>query len=203
MPPRADGGRGGRLSVGALILAAGAGTRFGEEPKLLAEVDGRPLVAHVVAAALTAERVGRVVVVVGSRASAVREVVAPPAEVVECADWSRGQAASLRCGLAALGDAERVLVLVGDQPGVSAAAIDRLAAKPPGSRAGYDGRPGHPAVLGPELIAAAAALEGDRGLRDVTDWRLVECGDVASGHDVDTPEDLDSLSRAPRRPGPP
>ena len=86
-----------------------------------------------------------------------------------------------------------MLVLVGDQPRVSAAAIDRLAAEPPGSRAGYDGAPGHPAVLGGDLMAAAETLEGDRGLRDVTGWHLVECGDVASGQDVDTPADLDLL----------
>ena len=115
------------------------------------------------------------------------------AEVVECPEWEEGQAASLRCGLEAVGDADRVLVLVGDQPGVSAAAIDRLAGEPPGSRAAYDGVPGHPAVLGPDLLTAARSLEGDRGLRDVTPWRHVECADVGSGRDVDTPSDLQDL----------
>ncbi|HEV2812037.1 MAG TPA: NTP transferase domain-containing protein, partial [Solirubrobacteraceae bacterium] len=115
---------------------------------------------------------------------------------VECPRWAEGQAASLRCGLAALRGSERVVVLVGDQPGVTAAAIDRLADAPPGSRAAYGGRPGHPAVLGRELIAAAQRLEGDRGLRDVAEWRLVECGDVASGHDVDTPADLAAVREA-------
>ena len=111
-------------------------------------------------------------------------------EVIRCRDWAKGQSASLRCGLAALEDSERVIVLLGDQPGVSAAAIDRVAAQPPGTRAAYDGRPGHPALLGTEQIAAAATLEGDEGLRGLN-WRLVECGDVASGDDVDTPEDLE------------
>ena len=194
MPPGAGGGGGSGLSVAALILAAGAGTRFGPAPKLLAELDGRPVLDHVVAAARAARSVDRVVVVLGAYAEQVRETAdLDNVEVVECPGWHEGQAASLRCGLAALAGAERVLVLVGDQPRVSAGAIDRLAAEPPGSRAAYDGAPGHPAVLGADLIAKAATLEGDRGLRDVGSWRLVECGDIADGRDVDTHEDLEAL----------
>ena len=197
MTPAADE-RARPAPLPALILAAGAGSRFGAEPKLLAELEGRPVVAHVVDAAAAARSVSRVVVVIGARARLLtRAVWQPGVELVECSDWRGGQSASLRCGLRAIGGAERALVLVGDQPGVTAAAIDRVAAEVPGSRAAYDGRPGHPALLGPDLIAAARALEGDQGLRDVTSWRLVECGDVADGRDVDTPADLDALrSRA-------
>ncbi|HEX2087844.1 MAG TPA: NTP transferase domain-containing protein [Solirubrobacteraceae bacterium] len=187
------------------MLAAGAGTRFGGEPKLLADLHGRPLVAHAVAAALAAREVERVVVVVGAHgeavaraaaaeadraASATRATRRPRLDVVHCPGWAAGQSASLRAGLAALAGSEKVLVLVGDQPGVTAAAIDRLAREPPGSRAAYEGRPGHPAVLGRELAGAAAGLSGDRGLRDVAGWRLVECADVARGDDVDTWADL-------------
>ena len=111
-------------------------------------------------------------------------------EVVKCAEWAEGQSASLRCGLAALPGAEIVLVLLGDQPGVTAAAVERIAAEPPGTRAAYDGRPGHPALLGPEQLAAAEQVRGDEGLRGL-EWRLVECGDVASGDDVDTQADLE------------
>jgi CTP:molybdopterin cytidylyltransferase MocA len=124
-------------------------------------------------------------------------------EVVTCAEWAEGQSASLRCGLRALDGAERVIVLLGDQPGVTAAAIDRIAAEDPGARAAYDGRPGHPALLGPEQIAAAATLRGDEGLRGL-EWRLVECGDVADGADVDTPADLAALrARSASRPARP
>ncbi|HEV2062120.1 MAG TPA: NTP transferase domain-containing protein, partial [Solirubrobacteraceae bacterium] len=137
--------------------------------------------------------VARVVVVVGSGAEAVRGAVAG-AEVVECANWTEGQSASLRRGLDALSGSERVLVLLGDQPGVTAAAIDRIASQPPGSRASYGGRPGHPALLGPEQVEAARDVRGDEGLRGLT-WTLVACDDVASGDDVDTPEDL-ARSRA-------
>jgi CTP:molybdopterin cytidylyltransferase MocA len=171
--------------IGGLILAAGAGTRFGDDAKLLAELDGRPVVEHVVAAA-AASSVDRVVLVTGAHDLPAFTGIA----TVHCPRWRDGQSASLRCGLAALEGADRVVVLLGDQPGVTAAAIDRIAGHPPGTRAAYDGRPGHPALLGPEHIEAAQRLRGDVGLRDL-EWRLVECGDVASGADVDTPEDLE------------
>ena len=194
MPPGAGGGDGDVGGVAALILAAGAGTRYGPAPKLLAELDGQPLLDHVVVAARAARSVDRIVVVLGAHADAVRGGAdLAGAEVVECAQWEQGQAASLRCGLGALTGAGRVLVLVGDQPRVSAAAIDRLAGEPPGSRAAYGGSPGHPAVLDGALMAKAATLEGDRGLRDVVAWRLVECGDVADGRDVDVRSDLEAL----------
>jgi CTP:molybdopterin cytidylyltransferase MocA len=200
----ARGARSGPLAPPhALILAAGAGTRFGDDAKLLADLDGRPVVAHVVDAARAAAAVQRVVVVLGARAALVRAAVeaaegaasGPPVEIVECGQWAEGQSASLRYGLAALGDTERVVLLLGDQPGVTAAAIDRIASQPPGTRAAYDGRPGHPALLGPEQIEAAQRLRGDQGLRELA-WRLVECGDVASGADVDTPESLAALRRS-------
>ncbi|HEX8083139.1 MAG TPA: NTP transferase domain-containing protein [Solirubrobacteraceae bacterium] len=183
--------------VDALILAAGAGTRFGDDAKLLAELHGRPVVAHVVEAARAAASVARVVVVVGARGERLRPALAHPSgdgplAILDCPDWRDGQSASLRCGLAALEGAERVVVLLGDQPGVTAAAIDRIAAESPGTRASYDGRPGHPALLGPEQIEAAQRLRGDEGLRALA-WRLVECGDVADGADVDTLEDLQAL----------
>ena len=187
------------MSAAALILAAGAGTRFGETPKQLAPLAGKPLLDHVVAAARAARRVDRVLVVLGARATEVRaHADLRDLETVECLTWRDGQAASLRCGLAALQGADRVLVHVGDQPGVTAAAIDRLAGEPPGSRAAYGGAPGHPAVLGEDLLGLAATLTGDRGLRDLVRWRLVECGDLASGRDVDTPEDLEAIRREAR-----
>jgi len=183
------------VSAAGLVLAAGAGRRFGEEPKLLAEVDGRPLVAHAVAAATAV--LDRVVVVLGARAQAIRGAVdGHGAEVVVCADWAEGQAASLRCGVRALAGAERVLVLVGDQPRIAPALVARLAAAPPGTRAAHAGVPGFPAVLGPDELARVPALRGDRGLRDLVAWTLVEAG--APVHDIDTPHDLEAIRREAR-----
>jgi CTP:molybdopterin cytidylyltransferase MocA len=173
-----------------LILAAGAGRRFGDEPKLLADLHGRPVLEHVVAAATAA--LDRVVVVLGARADRLRAGVdLGRAEVTVAEDWAEGQAASLRHGLALLAGEEKVLVLLGDQPLVTADVVARMADEPPGSRAAHRGVPGHPTVLGPELIARAMALRGDAGLRDLVDWRLVEVG--APARDLDTPDDLEAL----------
>ena len=96
-------------------------------------------------------------------------------------------------GLAALAGEQHVLVTLGDQPRVGSAVVARMAAEPAGSRAAYHGVPGHPAVLGPEqFCAATASLRGDRGLRGLR-WRLVECGDLGDGRDVDTPDDLEEI----------
>jgi CTP:molybdopterin cytidylyltransferase MocA len=185
------------VSVTALVLGAGAGTRFGAAPKQLAEVGGKPLLQHAID---LAQPLGGVLVL-GARAEEVRASVDPGRlEVVVCDTWDQGQSASLRAGLAALPDAEAVLVLLGDQPRIGRAAVERvLAARDPARhdavRAAYDGRPGHPVALERALIdRAQAALRGDQGFRDLLGAaHAVECGDIADPTDVDTPEDLEVL----------
>lgn len=212
----------------ALILAAGGSRRFGAAPKQLAELAGRPLLQHALDAALAVSELHRVVVVLGAHADAIAPVLdLGRAETVVCAAWAEGQAASLRTGLAALaaapprassapptaapppantappaaalpgGRGERVVVLLGDQPLITPAAIELVLAAGPGARAAYDGAPGHPAYLGPDHVARARALRGDAGLRGAP-WRLVEAGHLASGLDVDTPQDLEEVRREAR-----
>ena len=179
----------------ALILAAGGGSRFGDEPKLVAELDGTPVLEHVVRNVAKTPHLQHVVVVLGAHAGEIRERVDfGDAQVVVCEDWADGQSASLRCGLEAIGDtARKVVVLLGDQPLVTPRAIEWLASEPAGSRASYHGAPGHPVVLGPRLIEEAKALEGDQGLRDLVRWRMVEVGHLASDRDLDTPDDLEAI----------
>ena len=174
-----------------LVLAAGEARRFGG-PKQLAELDGRPLLEHVVGAA--AGVLERVIVVLGARAAEIRaHADLRGAEVVVCPDWAEGMSASLRCGLAALRGEDEVLVVLGDQPRVSQAAVARVLATPgPAARAVYGGVPGHPVVLRAPLLARADDLRGDMGFRDLlTDAVEVECGDVGDATDIDTPEDLE------------
>ncbi len=195
-PPGAWAAARSATGAAGLVLAAGAGRRFGGGvPKQLAELDGRPLLEHVLAAATAV--LDRVVVVVGARAD---EVLAGidlhGAEPVVCDGWAEGQAASLRCGAQALRGVERVLVMVGDQPRLDAALVARLAVAPPGTRAAHDGVPGFPAVLGPAELALVATLRGDRGLRNLVAWRLVEAG--APLTDIDTPDDLEAIRREAR-----
>jgi CTP:molybdopterin cytidylyltransferase MocA len=182
------------VTVG-LVLAAGAGSRFGDTPKQLADLCGRPLLQWAVDAACGCEALDRVVVVLGARAQEIRAAIDfGRAEVVIADDWADGQSRSLRRGLQDLTDAARVVVTLGDAPLVTADVIGQFAAQPPGTRAVYDGRPGHPVVLGPEHVAAMAAQGGDRGARGLLrDARTIEAGHLCSGRDVDTPEDLEEV----------
>ena len=113
-------------------------------------------------------------------------------------DWAEGMGASLRAGLTALGDRSRgdaALVLLVDLPDVGADVVARLVAAVDGpgalARAAYGGEPGHPVVLGRDHWAGVVATAtGDRGARDYLRSHppaLVECGDLATGADVDGP----------------
>jgi CTP:molybdopterin cytidylyltransferase MocA len=187
--------------VAGLVLAAGAGTRFGDAPKLLAELDGRPLLEWAVRAQCSVPELARVVVVLGARASEVRDRVDfGRAETVVCEDWETGQAASLRAGLEALAGAPKVVVTLGDQPLITRAVIERFVGEPAGTRAVYDGRPGHPVVLGAAHISQLLSVRraggggGDRGARDMLrGGPVVEAGHLCSGRDVDTPDDLEAI----------
>ena len=183
-----------------LILAAGAGTRFAGARKLLAELDGRPLLEHAVRAQCAVPEVERVVVVLGAHAEEILgRVQFNRAETVVCERWSDGQAASLRFGAAALSGADRVIVTLGDDPTVTPAVITRFLDAPGGTRASYGGRPGHPVVLGPEQLARLSELEGDQGARGLlASGATIECSDLTSGQDVDTPEDLEAIRNEAR-----
>jgi molybdenum cofactor cytidylyltransferase len=187
--------------IAGLVLAAGDGSRFaGPGPKLLAELGGRPLLEHAVRAQTAVSALERVVVVLGAHADDVRAAVEfGRAEPVICAGWEGGQAVSLRCGVAALAGVERVIVTLGDQPGMTPAVIERMIVAPPPARATYGGRPGHPVLLGPAQLAAVARLDGDTGARSLlSGGPEIECGDLADGRDVDTLEDLEAIRREAR-----
>jgi CTP:molybdopterin cytidylyltransferase MocA len=188
----------GRAAIGGLVLAAGAARRFGS-PKQLANLDGRPLLEHALAAMAAASHIGPTVVVLGSNADEIiGRVDLHAARAVICADWEQGQSASLRAGVAAFRDGvEAIVVTLGDQPAIDARAIDRVAgARAPdvvAVRATYGGRPGHPVLLEREMFAALARLRGDEGARTLfagADVALVECDGLGSDLDVDTVEQL-------------
>jgi CTP:molybdopterin cytidylyltransferase MocA len=178
-----------------LVLAAGEGRRFGGA-KQLAAVRGRPMLAHVVDAAR--EVLDPLVVVVGAHADAILAEI-PGLPAVRCADWAEGQSASLRAGVEALAGSDEVVVLVGDQPGITP---EVLRAIPPldgydAVRATYEGVPGHPVLLGPRVLAEVAGLRGDAGARDLLSRfrvRTWEAGHLADPTDVDTPDQLEALS---------
>lgn len=180
-----------------LVLAAGAARRFGDA-KQLAPLAGRPLLEHALATA-NASALERVVLVLGAEAQRVRAAVdRGRAEVVVCDDWREGLSAPLRRGIEAVGNADAALILLGDQPLITPAAIDRvLGARAAGLvavRATYDGAPGHPVLLERTLFASVAELRGDEGARSLLTGdgvAGVACEDVADPLDVDTPADLE------------
>jgi molybdenum cofactor cytidylyltransferase len=187
--------------IAGLVLAAGDGSRFSaSESKLLALLHGRPLVQHAVRAACAVGSLERVVVVVGAWSDEVlKRVDFGRGEPVVCGDWGEGQSASLRCGVRALGNVEKVIVTLGDQPLVSPNLIARFLEEPGGTRAVFGGRPGHPVVLGPAELEAVAGLTGDRGARELLrGGRRIECSDIGFGLDVDTPDDLEEIKHEAR-----
>jgi CTP:molybdopterin cytidylyltransferase MocA len=174
-------------SVAGVLLAAGAGTRFGM-PKVLA---GQGEWLRTAVEALSRGGCDDVVVVLGA---AVVDVPAPARAVVADA-WASGMSASVRAGLTAVADAEFAVLHVVDTPDVGAEVVARVldAAAASGlARATYDGRPGHPVVVAREhWLALEVTLHGDEGARSFlagrTDVLAVECGDLATGVDVDVP----------------
>jgi CTP:molybdopterin cytidylyltransferase MocA len=191
------------VAVAGLVLAAGAGTRFGASPKQLADFHGRPLLEWAVQAQCAVPSLDPVVVVLGSFAASIRSGVGfGRASTVVCDDWASGQAWSLRRGVEALlerGDVTKVIVTLGDAPLVTPEVITMFVEQPPRARAVYGGRPGHPVVLGPEEIAALTSLKGDEGARNLLrGGPQVEVGHLCSGRDVDTPEDLEEVRHEAR-----
>lgn len=175
--------------VAGVLLAAGAGSRFGM-PKVLAE-DG--LWLQLAVTALTEGGCDDVVVVLGA---AVVEVPAP-ARAVVAADWADGMSASLRAGLGAVSETMSVALHLVDTPDIGADVVRRVlaAAGDTGlARAVFRGRPGHPVVIGAaHRPALRASLTGDQGARGFLSGRddviAVECGDLATGADIDEPVD--------------
>jgi CTP:molybdopterin cytidylyltransferase MocA len=163
--------------VAAVVLAAGAASRFGapKQTLLLPEVIRR----------VRASSVDDIVVVAGAHP------IQADARVVDCPEWQRGPGASLRCGIETLGeDVEAAVVVLADGPDLSPAAIDRvLAAWRTGVgdvvAAAYGGDRGHPVVLG-RSVWSLVPEAGAKGLEPV----LVPCDDLGSPGDVDFADDL-------------
>lgn len=173
-----------------LLLAAGAGRRMGRPKALVDDWLARGV------AVLREGGCPDVSVVLGAEADRARALVPAGADVVVAEDWADGMGASLRAGLGSLdGAVDAAVVLLVDLPDLSAEVVRRLLAAGGGPdvlrRAAYDGRPGHPVLLGREhWPGVLRTAYGDRGARDYLAahvHELVECGDLATGEDVDRP----------------
>lgn len=192
------------VPVAGLLLAAGAGSRMGTPKALVRGADGGSWLVRSLAA-LGEGGCDPVSVVLGAESGRATTLVPDGVEVVLADDWAVGMGASLRAGLLRLGadsDIGSVVVSLVDLPDVGPEVVARLVAhagtqRADGSttavlaRASYGGVPGHPVLLGRDHWSGVALLaRGDLGAKPYLAGRtvdLVECGDLATGRDQDTP----------------
>jgi CTP:molybdopterin cytidylyltransferase MocA len=192
--------------VEGLLLAAGAGRRMGMPKALVVDESGSWLARGV--ATLYRGGCVRVTVVLGAEADRARLLLADPAveshesleavETVVADDWAEGMGASLRAGLRSLegSTAPGVVLSLVDLPDLVPEVVARVVAAAASggpsalARASYDGRPGHPVLLGrdhwPGVVETAVGDQGARAYLATRTVTLVECGDLATGRDVDT-----------------
>jgi CTP:molybdopterin cytidylyltransferase MocA len=177
------------VTTTGLLLAAGGGRRMGR-PKALVE-------GWLVRAVDALADCDQVVVVLGAAAGEARALLdGHDATIVVNPDWAEGMGSSLQVGLTHVGHgpASRCLLMLVDLPDVGADVVRRVLAQPGEetalARASYDGTPGHPVLLGRDhwggVLGACTGDEGARGYLRRHDVTLVECGDLATGRDVDS-----------------
>ena len=181
------------MTVVGLLLAAGAGERFGGPKALARDGDGTSWLLRSVQALRPCDEI---VVVLGAEAERAAALLPMSVSRIRADDWAEGMGASLRAGLSALAPTGHVAALVSlvDLPDVDAAVVARLVASATGpgdlARAAYDGVPGHPVLIGRDhWEGVVGTATGDRGARDYLaahEVVLVECGDLATGADVDS-----------------
>ncbi len=195
------------MTLVGLLLAAGAGRRMGGPKALLRDDRGVPFLDRMIGV-LFEGGCERVTVVVGAAAPEVTAVLVeagwvddPAVDTVVAEDWQEGMGASLRAGLRSLDEGEAALVTLVDLPDVDEAVVRRVAGVASGAdalvRATYDGRPGHPVLIGrnhwPGVLSTAHDDQGAREYLAAHDHVTCECGDLATGKDVDEPGDLPDL----------
>lgn len=193
------------MTVAAVILAAGRSSRFEDGHKLLAEIDGIPVIRHV-CTALAASHVDVIALVTSESSGAIAKAAGQGRWcTVENADARHQLSDSLRTGLKSVPDADGVLVALGDMPGITTQLVDALVAafrsKPdaivfPIAR---DGRRGHPVIWPKALLPSLMNLSGDTGGKMILAahselWLPVPWHDERAFADIDTRVDLQNFT---------
>jgi molybdenum cofactor cytidylyltransferase len=199
-------------SIAALILAAGSSSRMGAgRHKLLLPLGDRPVLAHTIEATL-ASQARPIVVVLGHQIEQVRGQISPYLDhpdvfSIENTDYLQGMSTSLRAGIQALMDREStarptvhslagVLIVLGDQPLMTARVLDTLIASKRATRKRilipfYNGERGNPVLFDASLFPELLEITGDGGARSVIERHRLEIAHIELGasmasYDVDT-----------------
>jgi molybdenum cofactor cytidylyltransferase len=205
---KGGGGLYSRMVVGAVLLAAGSGSRLGHRPKSLLELGGVPLIRRALIA-LSGAGVDEVVVVLGHHADAIEPVVQTfPVTIVRNPQPDEGIVSSQRVGLAALGGKlDAVIVALADQPLLNAQDITALIGaykkRPPGAQVVHPmqgGERGNPVIFDAAVREQILAGEARLGCRQ---WQAANPGSVHAFEtdnrryrvDIDTDEDLQRFER--------
>jgi molybdenum cofactor cytidylyltransferase len=188
------------MRIATVVLAAGSASRFGR-PKLLEELDGRPLLQHALSCARSAA-LGPVYLVTGHDEDAVRRAASGLADhVVFNASHASGMGTSIACGVAACRDtADAILLLLADQPRIAEQHLRRLVDTWTGAddeivASAFADTLGPPVLFGNAAFDELAALDGDRGAKHVLRDERFKVGTVrcdAAETDIDTEADLDA-----------
>lgn len=204
-PADLEGG-GDPTRIGGVLLAAGESERFEGGNKLLATLDGEPIVWH---AGLTLVQAGVSprVAVLGRDADDVEAALSGLGfEFVHNPDFAEGQATSVRRGIEAISPVDAAVIALGDMPTVSPGSVSALVAvhragRASAAAAAHEGTRGNPVLFDRQYFEALGSVEGDTGGRDILlegeDSALVETGDPGVLQDVDTRRDLERLQESP------
>ena len=192
----------GYHTVAGILLAAGRSSRFGNDNKLLAPLNGETVVERA-QRTLTEAGLHPVQAVVGYEATAVKSVLDCPTRINEA--YSSGQASSVSTGLADIpSECEAIVFALGDMPAVSQETIHAMiaayqAGEGSALAAAYDGKQGNPVLFDASHVPALRNVTGDIGGREIfnsiADAVLIETGDPGVHLDVDTPGDLAKIQR--------
>ncbi|WP_150006232.1 nucleotidyltransferase family protein [Iodidimonas muriae] len=195
-------------NIACVILAAGLSRRMGGGSKMLAPLQGVPMIVHSVRAAQKA-RIGPILVVVGHQAAAVRQCLAGEmVRIVENPDYECGLSASVKAGVQAVPDhCAAALFMLGDMPRVAPETLHSLvqsywaAEKPPAVVPYYHGKRGNPVLWDRSQFFALAALQGDQGARGLlkalgSEIQTLDVKDQGILQDADDPASLARIHAA-------
>lgn len=192
-------GRNAPPRLAAVILAAGFSRRFGDD-KLLADFGGRTLLAHSVETVRSVVAQAGIVDLVLVRPAGSMTAAVEGVSIVHAPEQTDGFAASLRAGIAAVAErSDAAFVFLADMPFAPPADLllrmiaARRSARADAARPCWNGKPGHPVLLGRALFGKVAQLRGDSGARDLLASArcvAVECDSDCVVFDVDAPADM-------------